>query len=170
MPTANRSSDTVQMVCFSRELSDGLAELIAEKARVCGGGAFDIWEAICEAFGQPTEQYKGEPVAVLYADGSVLTKAECGEAFETCCKVETPLYLHPPTSDGFSAGDMADQGAKAFAVRDGEVEELRARLVERDTALTRILERCDAFIGDERDMRVQSIEAIREIAARAVAP
>lgn len=62
-------------------------------------------------------QHQGEPVAVLYADGSVLTKAECGDAFETCCKVETPLYLHPPTSDGFSAGDMADQGAKAF--RDG---------------------------------------------------
>ena len=28
------------------------------------------------------------------------------------------LYRHPPTSDGFSAGDMADQGAKAF--RDGQ--------------------------------------------------
>lgn len=36
-----------------------------------------------------------------------------------------PLYLHPPTSDGYSAGDMADQGAKAFAARDGEVEQLR---------------------------------------------
>ncbi|AXF52825.1 MAG: hypothetical protein [Podoviridae sp. ctdb7] len=33
-----------------------------------------------------------------------------------------------PTSDGFSAGDMADQGAKAFAARDGEVERLRAAL------------------------------------------
>ncbi|MNJ65015.1 hypothetical protein D3C77_610070 [compost metagenome] len=28
------------------------------------------------------------------------------------------VFLHPPTSDGFSAGDMADQGAKAF--RDGQ--------------------------------------------------
>ena len=37
-----------EMVSFPRELSDELAELIAEKARVCGGGAFDIWEAICE--------------------------------------------------------------------------------------------------------------------------
>ncbi|UVL22430.1 hypothetical protein [Pseudomonas donghuensis] len=34
-----------------------------------------------------------------------------------------------PTYDGFSAGDMADQGAKAFAARDGEVDQLRA---ERD--------------------------------------
>ncbi|MGH8381786.1 hypothetical protein [Pseudomonas sp.] len=31
--------------------------------------------------------------------------------------------------DCFSAGDMADQGAKAFAARDGEMERLRA---ERD--------------------------------------
>lgn len=46
-------SDKTQMVTFPRELSDDLAELIAEKARVCGGGAFEIWEAICEQFGQP---------------------------------------------------------------------------------------------------------------------
>ncbi|MFJ2548578.1 hypothetical protein ACIOVF_19195 [Pseudomonas sp. NPDC087612] len=39
-----------------------------------------------------------------------------------------PLYFHPPTSDGFSAGDIADQGAKAFAARDLEVEELRRAL------------------------------------------
>ena len=35
---------------------------------------------------------------------------------------------HPTTSDGFSAGDMADQGAKAFAARDPEVEGLRELL------------------------------------------
>lgn len=45
-------SDNTQMVTFPRELTDELAELIAEKARVCGAGAFDIWEAICEQFGQ----------------------------------------------------------------------------------------------------------------------
>ncbi|MNE88414.1 hypothetical protein D3C80_1857200 [compost metagenome] len=39
-----------------------------------------------------------------------------------------PLYRHSPTSDGFSAGDMADQGAKAFAARDPEVQELRRAL------------------------------------------
>ncbi|WP_460420774.1 hypothetical protein [Pseudomonas sp. ZL2] len=37
-----------------------------------------------------------------------------------------------PTSDGFSAGDMADQGAKAFAARDPEAQELRAKLAERE--------------------------------------
>ena len=37
-----------------------------------------------------------EPVAVLYRNGDVLTKAECGEYFEICCKVETPLYTAAP--------------------------------------------------------------------------
>lgn len=44
-------SGRVGGIWFPRELGDGLAELIAEKARVCGGGAFDIWEEICERFG-----------------------------------------------------------------------------------------------------------------------
>lgn len=63
MPTENRSSNT-EMVSFPRELSDDLAELIATRARVCGGGAFEIWEAICEGFGKPAEQNYGEPVAL----------------------------------------------------------------------------------------------------------
>lgn len=48
----------------------------------------------------PATQPPGEPVAVMYADGSVLTKAECGIAFDTCCKVGTPLYAeqHAPVS------------------------------------------------------------------------
>lgn len=45
-----------EMISFPRELSDDLAEFIAEKARVCGGGADEIWEALCERFGQPAEQ------------------------------------------------------------------------------------------------------------------
>ena len=44
----------------------------------------------------PAAQPQGLPVAVMYADGSVLTKAECGIAFEVCCKVETPLYAEQP--------------------------------------------------------------------------
>lgn len=42
--------------------------------------------------------YQGEPVAVMYADGSVLTRADCGASFETCCKVETPLYAKQPAA------------------------------------------------------------------------
>lgn len=65
MPTENQSSNT-EMVSFPRELSDDLAELIAARARVCGGGAFEIWEEICNGFGKPADQHQGEPVA--YAD------------------------------------------------------------------------------------------------------
>lgn len=40
-----------------------------------------------------TRPYReGEPVAVMYEDGSLLSKADCGDNFEICCKVQTPLY------------------------------------------------------------------------------
>ncbi|MEN5202174.1 hypothetical protein ABE525_23360 [Pseudomonas wadenswilerensis] len=52
----------------------------------------------------------------------------------------SPVYRHPPTSDGFSAGDMADQGAKAFAARDPEVKELRAQLAEAQEVLRDCIE------------------------------
>ncbi|MDD0975757.1 hypothetical protein [Pseudomonas fontis] len=64
MPTKNRSSNTEQMVSFPSELTDDLAELIAEKVRVCGGGAVEIWDTIC-AHAQPTTQHQGEPVAIV---------------------------------------------------------------------------------------------------------
>lgn len=31
-------------------------------------------------------------MAVMYEDGSLLSKADCGDNFEICCKVQTPLY------------------------------------------------------------------------------
>jgi hypothetical protein len=37
-----------KQITFPRELSDELAELIATRARICGAGAFDFWEAMCE--------------------------------------------------------------------------------------------------------------------------
>ncbi|WP_061799458.1 hypothetical protein [Serratia ficaria] len=39
---------------------------------------------------------EAQPVAVMYKDGSVLTKEECGNVFDICCKVETPLFTAPP--------------------------------------------------------------------------
>ena len=64
MPTENRSSNTEQMVSFPRELSDEMAERIARAAHVCGGGAYEIWEAICEGFDKPADQHQGEPVLI----------------------------------------------------------------------------------------------------------
>ncbi|MDN7143875.1 hypothetical protein KC131_24835 [Pseudomonas sp. JQ170] len=43
-------------------------------------------------------------------------------------------------ADGYSAGDMADQGAKAFAARDPEVNELRAQLAEAQEVLRDCIE------------------------------
>jgi hypothetical protein len=50
-----------------------------------------------------------------------------------------------PTSDGFSAGDMADQGAKAFAARDDEVERLQRRIQNADLALKAQAVNCDTL-------------------------
>ena len=77
-------------------------------------------------------QHQGEPVAyAVFADnGNIrIWSTDCEavgiKVMQEEGKQAVPLYAHPPTSDGFSAGDMADQGAKAFAARDGEVERLR---------------------------------------------
>lgn len=43
----------------------------------------------------PVVQAEQQPVAVLYGDGSVLTKAECGSVFDICCSAQTPLYAAP---------------------------------------------------------------------------
>ncbi|MFQ6574172.1 hypothetical protein [Pseudomonas sp. UM16] len=131
MPTENRSSNTEQMVsellpcpfCGQKlELSNRKYNHWARCATDgCKGGQLPLLntELAADIVSWNTRaQHQGDPVAVMYADGMMLTKADCGPAFETVCKVEIPLYLHPPTSDGFSAGDMADQGAKAF--RDGQ--------------------------------------------------
>nr|WP_312158324.1 hypothetical protein [Pseudomonas juntendi] len=75
MPTENRSSNT-EMVIFPRELSDDLAELIATRARVCGGGAFEIWEAICEGFAAPAPQPHAEPIAWMVGTAFWWTKEE----------------------------------------------------------------------------------------------
>ena len=68
--TTNQTIDGVpreQMISFPRELNDEMAEILAEKARVCGAGAFDIWELLCARFGTGTAvRPQGDPVA--YAD------------------------------------------------------------------------------------------------------
>ena len=93
-----------QKISFPRELSDELAELIAEKARVCGGGAFEIWEAICDQFGTQA-QHQGEPVAWEMDD----TAGDTGEIMVTNSRAVRddwirsdlpvcPLYGHPAAS------------------------------------------------------------------------
>lgn len=91
------------MISFPRELSDELAELITEKARVCGGGAFEIWEAICEQFGtvtQPNTCTKdgGQcwPVAWL-VETDLGKSAYCNDPTHWAHGYKvSPLYRHPP--------------------------------------------------------------------------
>lgn len=115
--TTNQTIDGVpreQMISFPRELSDELAELIAEKARVCGGGAFEIWEAICDQFGTQAKHH-GEPVAyAAFADnGNIRCWSSNCEAVGLKVLAEggseiVPLYRHP-------AEQIAADALKAFA-------------------------------------------------------
>lgn len=131
MPTENRSSNTEQMVSVPREWVEHYAGLLEERC------AYEASERVQAVLAQPPAQHKGEPVAVLYADGSVLTKAECGDAFETCCKVETPLYTH----------------AEA-----GEVERLRAELEKSKANSKQLAELDDAFIKGQ-SIKLRAITA-----------
>ncbi|RWU21264.1 hypothetical protein DM813_18930 [Pseudomonas alkylphenolica] len=127
MPTENRSINTEQMVSVPKfypvdaqnaypepvgtldklEHHDGAVwvHLNGKRSKLVGlqSLAFligNLQTIQAEVFGdQPAAQHQGEPVAVLYGDGSVLTKADCGHAFDTCCKVETPLYTHADTGE-----------------------------------------------------------------------
>lgn len=108
------------MISFPRELSDELAELIAEKARVCGG-AFEIWEAICEQFGTQAK-HQGEPVAyVLYKNGAidwdqeVIVSDTGGDEQDERFKW-IPVYTEQPAH--YTAVDMTTAAAQGF--RDGQ--------------------------------------------------
>ena len=68
---------------------------------------------------------QGEAVAVLYADGTVLTKAECGDSFAVCCKVQTPLYAAPqPVEQQPSMDDLAAALLEQVRKRDALLGDL----------------------------------------------
>lgn len=126
-----------EMVSFPRELSDELAELIAEKARVCGGGAFDIWEAICDQFGMPATQRQVEPAVdeverqslIAYGRGCGL-----GEASTLCSRMAYDNYY--PAGSRFKyfvpraqaqLGDLLIKAANAIAsLPDGPYDRFKA--------------------------------------------
>lgn len=122
-------------------------ELLLRAAKVLRGRVSELkseepeWAAMQQRLGDENAQLRdriaelesgrGEPVAVMYADGSVLTKAECGTAFEICCKVETPLFTAPPAPvavvkfaneliDGaFEGGNFGGDDIQDIAVKHG---------------------------------------------------
>ncbi|MFK0033083.1 hypothetical protein [Pseudomonas monteilii] len=150
MPTENRSSNT-EMVSFPRELSDDLAELIASRARVCGGGAYEIWEAICKGFAAPAPQPHPEPIAWMVGTAFWWTKEEAERDSKATGKPVTPFgpitcttpaeqYQGKPVGEvvafgeglheiAWAAGRMPKLGAKLYTSADpSEVERLSKAL------------------------------------------
>lgn len=68
-----------------------------KQVEMCRAG----WEAGQSSLNKiNTPPAAGEPVALMYKDGTVLSRADCQdeEVFRICCKVETPLYAAPPAA------------------------------------------------------------------------
>lgn len=80
--------------------------------RLPGAGklATQVYRSMCAA--APAVQ--GEPVAVMYEDGSLLSKADCGDNFEICCKVQTPLYAAPQPAEREILGSYPVSGQIFF--------------------------------------------------------
>lgn len=125
MSTENRSSNTEQMVSVpASKLKKIHRDLDACQKVIWLRGGFD--PAYCKDAQDSLKdidalaaQHQGEPVGWTYEDGKEYTACPDHAHDLRAEGIElTPVYRHPPTSDGFSAGDMADQGAKAF--RDGQ--------------------------------------------------
>ena len=125
---------STEMVSFPRELSDDLAELIATRARVCGGGAFEIWEAICEGFGAPASQ-RHDPIAWMVGTAIWWIKEEAERDAAATGKAITPF------------GPLIDTG---------EVERLRK-------ALKLAAHWCDSALNAAKGS-VDASESIRDMA------
>ena len=125
------------MISFPRELSDGLAELIAEKARVCGAGAFDIWEEICERFGTQA-QLRGEPHSWSYKLGGEQRfyptdprLSNFGAYADLMSDVE-PLYRRPAEHPALGAlkafaNDMINASFEGGNFEGGDIQDIAAK-------------------------------------------
>lgn len=135
--SSDSRSKSIEMISFPRELSDELAELIAEKARVCGGGAFEIWELMCERFGKPVDDqadldFMDPRRAKLLSDGRA---QGLNEASELCARMGYDAYFPAGTRyrafvpKGRAAlGDLLIKAANAIAaLPDGPYERFKAR-------------------------------------------
>ncbi|HDS1728938.1 TPA: hypothetical protein QEM47_001673 [Pseudomonas putida] len=198
MPTENRSSNA-EMVRFPRELSDDLGELIAHRARVCGGGAFEIWEAICEGFGQAVTQPHPEPIAWMVGTAIWWTKEEAERDAEATglpivgvgpLTGAAPAEQHQgepvvlpaklPGCKVIAAGwnqclrVIAAMGPLYTHAEPAEVERMKAELVESDHAFVRMTSEAEKLRAqlEERDalLRDNSGKLIRMAAHLISAP
>lgn len=155
-------SDTTQMVTFPRELSDELAELIAKKAKVCGGGAFDIWEAICEQFGQESEAAGAGGCAYEIGDwqcreGGYLWYAGDGDGYDPedcthiCPHCRTKDYLEAAKEEAESCSRYTNNGSSGTGLDIWTSSERTALEANRPEALKAMAELgpVSALDGDE---------------------
>ncbi|WP_176509948.1 hypothetical protein [Pseudomonas urethralis] len=115
---------STEMVSFPRELSDDLAELIATRARVCGGGAFEIWEAICEGFGAPASQ-RHDPIAWMVGTAFWWTKEEAERDAAATGLPIVPVGPQATIPDGYCLMPTrltAENGAKALLLGEFKLE------------------------------------------------
>lgn len=117
--------------------------------------AVELWNA-------RAEQHQGKPVAVLYANGTVLTKADCGNVFDICCKVETPLYTHADPGEVERLNDALEELRKAYTELEAQVDsdvkvidDLLAQLAERDALLKEVLIKTDKWMLPELYERIR---------------
>lgn len=131
MSTENRSSNTEQMVSVLAPFA-----AVADMYDEAEDDDFEPWtdsamhkdlrltlgqfRQLRALLAQPAAQHQGEPIGEVVADhrGDFAVQLYYGPVNNATVNVGDKIYRHPPTSDGFSAGDMADQGAKAF--REGQ--------------------------------------------------
>ncbi|BBV96413.1 hypothetical protein [Pseudomonas monteilii] len=120
----------------------------------------------------PAEQQ--DPVAVLYANGTVLTKADCGDVFDICCKVETPLYTQADPGEVERLRGQVNEWAgkweraiSAGAVMEGQRNTLRAQLTEAHALFARILGKRDTCAAS---YWFEEIQALLSASAEPSAP
>ena len=98
---------------------------------------------------------QGEAVAVMYEDGSLLSKADCGDNFEICCKVQTPLYAAPQPAEQQPAPDVAGLVEVLTMARETIASALRANApdyftTDADIARHVVIQRIDTALAAHR--------------------
>lgn len=105
----------------------------------------------------------GDPVAVLYADGSILTKAECGNSFAICCKVETPLFTHTDTAEVNRLRAWLECSQGDMRTADRMIERLRALVATIEGAARELLNELDSRACDNEPTPGREMEALRAV-------
>lgn len=93
------------MISFPRELNDEIGEFLAHRARTCGGGAFELWEALCEQFGKKT------PTAYIDGSPSDGWGVSFNDAVDGDCPTFDVLFPHP-----FEAADWCERNGFPWVV------------------------------------------------------